>query len=83
MYKDNVNFSMDEEKISHSVYREFYFEPSKNSKLSDDETVIVPNIPLFGLIKKLSKGILFEVYCCQKVTLQLFLQEFLYINKAI
>ena len=55
MYKDNVNFSMDEEKISHSVYREFYFEPSKNSKLSDEETVIVPNIPLFGLIKKLSK----------------------------
>ena len=51
MIKTDVDFGSDEESVSHSVYREHYFEPSL-SAYSEDEIVIVPNIPLFGLIKK-------------------------------
>ena len=50
MIKTDVEFGMDGESVSHSVYREHYFEASLSSA-SEDDYVIVPNIPLFGLIK--------------------------------
>ena len=50
MIKTDVEFGMDGESVSHSVYREHYFEASLSSN-SEDDYVIVPNIPLFGLIK--------------------------------
>ena len=50
MIKTDVEFSIDGESVSHSVYREHYFEASLSSN-SEDDYVIVPNIPLFGLIK--------------------------------
>jgi hypothetical protein len=55
MNKTNIEFSQDGDEITHSVYREFYFTRSL-SVSSDDTYVIVPNIPLFGLIKKLSNS---------------------------
>ena len=55
MNKTNIEFSQDGDEITHSVYREFYF--TRSLSVSSDETyVIVPNIPLFGLIKKLSNS---------------------------
>ena len=52
--KSDIRFSEDGEEVSHSVYREFYFESSYNPNVSENDVVIVPNIPIFGLIKKLS-----------------------------
>ena len=54
MYKTDVKFSSDGEDVTHAVYREFYFEEML-SIASDETSVIVPNIPLFGLIKAMSK----------------------------
>ncbi len=48
--KTDVEFCEDEEELTHSVYREFYFDEYL-SAASEDQNVIVPNIPLFGLIK--------------------------------
>jgi hypothetical protein len=53
MWKTDVEFSTNGEEITHSVYREFYFEHSVSNG-SDEDTVIVPNIPLFGLIKSMT-----------------------------
>lgn len=53
MYKTDLEFSSDGEELTHSVYREFYFDEML-SVSSDDRYVIVPNIPLFGLIKAMS-----------------------------
>lgn len=53
MYKTDLEFSTDGEELTHSVYREFYFDEML-SVSSDDTHVIVPNIPLFGLIKAMS-----------------------------
>ena len=53
MNKTDVDFSDDGDEITHAVYREFTFTESL-SVSSDDVYVTVPNIPLFGLIKKLS-----------------------------
>ena len=50
--KADIRFSEDGEEVSHSVYREFYFESSYNPNVSENDVVIVPNIPIFGLIKK-------------------------------
>ena len=53
MYKTDTKFSDDGEELTHSVYREFYFDELLS--ISSDETyVIVPNIPLFGLIKEMA-----------------------------
>ncbi len=49
-----MQFSEDEEELTHEVYREFFFEPTVSTG-SEDDVVIVPNIPLFGLIKSMSK----------------------------
>ena len=53
MNKTDVNFSEDGDEITHAVYREFTFTESL-SVSSDEVYVTVPNIPLFGLIKKMS-----------------------------
>ena len=70
MLKANISFSEDSEELSHSVHRKFYFEPSYDTKLSDEDIVIVPNIPMFGLIKKLKNSDPTEksVTRCSKIT---------------
>ena len=50
--KSDIRFSEDGEEVSHSVYREFYFESAYNLNVSENDVVIVPNIPIFGLIKQ-------------------------------
>ena len=70
MLKANISFSEDNEELSHSVHRKFYFEPFYDTKLSDEDIVIVPNIPMFGLIKKLKSSDPTEksVTRCSKIT---------------
>ena len=55
MIKTDVEFDESKESVTHSVYREFYFEPSL-SAFDETSEVMVPNIPLLGLIKKLRKS---------------------------
>ena len=59
MIKTDVKFDPTGESVSHSVYREFYFEETL-SAFSEELYVIVPNIPLFGLIRTLKKSSNYE-----------------------
>ena len=55
----NIEFSQDGSEITHSVYTEFYFNESLSIG-SDNIHVVVPNVPLFGMIKLMSKKHSFE-----------------------
>ena len=55
----NIEFSQDGSEITHSVYTEFYFNESLSIG-SDNIHVVVPNVPLFGLIKLMAKKYSFE-----------------------
>ena len=58
MVKKNMSFSEDGEELTYSVYREFYYEPHLSADGLDpyQDYVIVPNIPIFGLVKAMSKA---------------------------
>ena len=55
----NIEFSQDGSEITHSVYTEFYFNESLSIG-SDNIHVVVPNVPLFGLIKLMAEKYSFE-----------------------
>ena len=55
----NIEFSPDGSEITHSVYTEFYFNESLSIG-SDNIHVVVPNVPLFGLIKLMAEKYSFE-----------------------
>ena len=55
----NIEFSQDGSEITHSVYTEFYFNESLSIG-SDNIHVVVPNVPLFGMIKLMAKKYSFE-----------------------
>ena len=71
----NIEFSQDGSEITHSVYTEFYFNESLSIG-SDDIHVTVPNVPLFGLIKLMSKdySISMHYFTCCIFDLRLFLK---------
>jgi hypothetical protein len=50
----NIEFSQDGSEITHSVYTEFYFNESLSTG-SDEIHVVVPNVPLFGMIKLMAE----------------------------
>ena len=51
----NIEFSQDGSEITHSVYTEFYFNECLSIG-SDEIHVVVPNVPLFGMIKLMAKN---------------------------
>ena len=56
MEKVNVSFSPDEPSVTYKVAKQYYFAPELSCpECSEDDYVIVPNIPLFGAFQKLSK----------------------------
>ena len=54
MKKTNITFSEDASEVQYAVRREYIFSPEYSSGPESD-TIIVPNIPLFGAMKKLKK----------------------------
>lgn len=54
MRKTNIAFSEDKSEVEYDVRREYIFSPEYSSG-SDLDTIVVPNIPLFGVMKKLTK----------------------------
>ena len=54
MKKTNITFSEDASEVQYAVRREYIFSPEYSSGPELD-IIIVPNIPLFGAMKKLKK----------------------------
>ena len=54
MKKTNIKFSKDESEVTYSVKRDYFFSPEYSSGPESD-IIVVPNIPLFGAMKKLTK----------------------------
>ena len=54
MKKTNITFSKDESEVTYSVKRDYFFSPEHSSGPESD-IIVVPNIPLFGAMKKLTK----------------------------
>ena len=54
MKKTNIKFSEDTSEVEYDVRREYIFSPEYSSG-PDLDIIVVPNIPLFGAMKKLTK----------------------------
>ena len=54
MRKTNISFSEDNSEVEYAVRREYIFYPEYSSGPESD-IIVVPNIPLFGVMKKLRK----------------------------
>ena len=54
MRKTNISFSEDNSEVQYKVRREYIFSPEYSSGPESD-IIVVPNIPLFGAMKKLTK----------------------------
>lgn len=52
MRKTDVVFSQDGEEVTHTVTKQYYF-AREISNGSDTDLVVVPNVPMFGLMKKM------------------------------
>ena len=56
MEKVDVNFSTSEPSVTYKVAKQYFFAPELSGPgTSEDDYVIVPNIPLFGAFQKLAK----------------------------
>ena len=54
MKKVNISFSKDGEEVSYAVEREYIFS-AEYSVGSESDVIVVPNIPLFGAMKALTR----------------------------
>ena len=54
MKKTNITFSADGSEAGYAVKRDYIFS-TEHSSGPELDTIVVPNIPLFGAMKKLTK----------------------------
>ena len=54
MKKVNISFSKDGSEVSYAVQRVYSFS-AEHSRGSESDVIVMPNIPLFGAMKKLKR----------------------------